>query len=497
MFDVVITLDPTCFEYIDNNFNDKEIKNEEMLLSSSINRAISIKNQNFKTLSSLLLNSSNIVNLHYADLKIFVNYFENLSVTDNNKVFRYLPLKRQPILFIISNPMNSFCEFAQSLPIELNKQIEMAIELAQDSKRIDDFGNPSCTTNRLIVVFKDQDSADRFYYDYSGRNYYSTCEHLYCCFIDNLTFECSLFNSNRNIYYGSEKFELPTCPLCLECIESTVTKINTIHLEYQNKSWQFYRENCKICQITAKENQELSLYCCLECEVQNNLWCCIICGFIGCDRYNNGHMLSHYEATGHRFSMILLENKRIWDYEEDRYVHKVFQHDLQGTTTGVASASVTDIKGGEFNFRISNIISEYDTIMEDQLENQRLHYMREIERMNQLNDQFIAHQIQKITELKLRNQEMKKAIASKELLTKEFNKKAAALLKKAQENEENVILTANLREGLDQEIAKLEQQSKGNESSISELDTVKEKIESKQKYKSELEAELNSLYSKL
>ena len=50
---------------------------------------------------------------------------------------------------------------------------------------------------------------------------------------------------------------------------------------------------------------------CAKCELKENLWLCLICGSLGCGRYQyggiggNGHGLGHFEETGHGVSVKL------------------------------------------------------------------------------------------------------------------------------------------------------------------------------------------------
>jgi BRCA1-associated protein len=48
----------------------------------------------------------------------------------------------------------------------------------------------------------------------------------------------------------------------------------------------------------------------------------LICGYIGCGRYEEADALYHYERSGHSLSMNL-ETNSIWDYSSDRFVHRV------------------------------------------------------------------------------------------------------------------------------------------------------------------------------
>lgn len=117
---------------------------------------------------------------------------------------------------------------------------------------------------------------------------------------------------------------------------------------------------------------------CAGCGAVSNLWICLICGFIGCGRcaatliggigaapptrprcrlppslsrpcsasrdsparpacgfppasprYAAGHAVSHYQQTGHCYSMEV-ETQRVWDYLNDGYVHRLIASKTHG-----------------------------------------------------------------------------------------------------------------------------------------------------------------------
>jgi hypothetical protein len=78
--------------------------------------------------------------------------------------------------------------------------------------------------------------------------------------------------------------------------------------------------NAAVAAVTA-----LSWTSCAQCSVRGDareaLWMCLICGHIGCGRYQASHAVQHYTKTHHRYS-IELQNQFIWDYIGDGYVHR-------------------------------------------------------------------------------------------------------------------------------------------------------------------------------
>jgi BRCA1-associated protein len=61
------------------------------------------------------------------------------------------------------------------------------------------------------------------------------------------------------------------------------------------------------------------------CGATENLWLCLVCGTVGCGRYAGAHAVRHFEETAHSFALDVA-TRRVWDYIEDDYVHRVVQN---------------------------------------------------------------------------------------------------------------------------------------------------------------------------
>lgn len=55
------------------------------------------------------------------------------------------------------------------------------------------------------------------------------------------------------------------------------------------------------------------------------LWICLICGHVGCGRYDQSHAFDHYQDTYHCYAMGLGQN-RVWDYVSDHWVDRLLQN---------------------------------------------------------------------------------------------------------------------------------------------------------------------------
>ena len=56
---------------------------------------------------------------------------------------------------------------------------------------------------------------------------------------------------------------------------------------------------------------------CAACGSQANLWICLICGHVGCGRYQGGHAYRHFGESAHLYALEL-GSQRVWDYVGDK-----------------------------------------------------------------------------------------------------------------------------------------------------------------------------------
>ena len=67
-----------------------------------------------------------------------------------------------------------------------------------------------------------------------------------------------------------------------------------------------------------------------------DVWICLICGRVGCGRYQQGHAVDHWRDSGHCYSLEL-QSQRVWDYAGDGYVHRLVQSKTGGKLVEVPS----------------------------------------------------------------------------------------------------------------------------------------------------------------
>lgn len=154
---------------------------------------------------------------------------------------------------------------------------------------------------------------------------------------------------------ASAAVELPTCAVCLERMDSTVTGLVTVNCQHTYHCACLQRwpdSRCPVCRYShtmsatgvsrqpngAGPADSSRATCCQLCGTQSDLWVCLICASVGCGRYKEGHAQQHYQETGHLYSLEL-ETQRVWDYPGDGYVHRLIQSQSDGKLVELPSAS--------------------------------------------------------------------------------------------------------------------------------------------------------------
>ena len=194
--------------------------------------------------------------------------------------------------------------------------------------------------------------------------------------------------------------ELPTCPVCLERMDETTGLLTILcqHVFHCTCLQKWSGGGCPVCRFThddfstrnntimkskkdyLENDYNAECLACETCHIDSNLWQCLICGKVGCGRYEAKHAFAHFEKSGHTFSMDL-ESKRVWDYTSDAYVHRIIQdaHDgaggklveLPGPRDG---HEVTALDSDEEDGKMQGVALEYTHLLTSQLESQRVYF---------------------------------------------------------------------------------------------------------------------------
>ncbi|KAI8593466.1 BRCA1-associated protein 2-domain-containing protein [Geranomyces variabilis] len=250
----------------------------------------------------------------------------------------------------------------------------------------------------VLVKFRTRDAADAFYAEYNGREYSSfEAETCHVVYIKNVEFKShaippyafpplpddpsSLFLPSRvanaspaassglqdddgqqpspsagspiksPLSAGSQLLELPTCPVCLDRMDASVSGLLTIvchHTFHCRCLSKWGDSSCPVCRYSSKfhtlsggvEDEDDMPNECMDCGSLENLWICLICGNIGCGRYQRGCAQSHFNETQHLYAMEL-ETQRVWDYAGDGYVHRLIQNRTDGKLVELPAPSRT------------------------------------------------------------------------------------------------------------------------------------------------------------
>lgn len=283
----------------------------------------------------------------------------------------------------------------------------------------------------VLMKFKDPHMAKKFKDEFNGKRFSKMDpETCHVVSIKEVVFKKSVFDKKEKTeipYLLTDPFttqrhemkapvhvELPTCPVCLERMDSEATGLITIPCQHTFhcqclEKWKNSR--CPVCRYSSirlsrnsavRQNGETSG--CSTCGCHENLWICLICGNIGCGRYNSKHAIQHYEDTTHCFAMDM-QTQRVWDYAGDNYVHRLVQNEVDGKLVEVEAdrsspsnqpnssghgASRTIEKDGSSATKFSRNKEyhlEYVQVLISQLESQREYYEMKLEQVNSTDSQ--------------------------------------------------------------------------------------------------------------
>jgi len=130
----------------------------------------------------------------------------------------------------------------------------------------------------------------------------------------------------------------------------------------------------------------------------DTLWVCLICAFVGCGRYQNTHMVNHFEQTLHRFT-VDVQDGYVWDYEGDGYVHRLAQrmeHAQDRFVVCGASSDSDDDMGdpAEENdmvvTKIESVATHYNHLLNSQLEEQYVFYTKKLQEAHRRIDKEVS-----------------------------------------------------------------------------------------------------------
>ncbi|KAI9741275.1 MAG: hypothetical protein M1834_002992 [Cirrosporium novae-zelandiae] len=191
--------------------------------------------------------------------------------------------------------------------------------------------------------------------------------------------------------------ELPTCPVCLERMDETTGLLTILcqHVFHCTCLQKWKGSGCPVCRygqdgLSKRSYKYKDAFIdneCSICHADSGLWICLICGNVGCGRYDLAHALAHYRETSHCFAMDM-STQRVWDYASDGYVHRILQNQSDGNMMELPAATANDPHQREvpddYDFvpreKLDNIGLEYTHLLTSQLESQRAYFEEILER---------------------------------------------------------------------------------------------------------------------
>ncbi|XP_062089939.1 BRAP2 RING ZnF UBP domain-containing protein 2-like isoform X2 [Humulus lupulus] len=269
----------------------------------------------------------------------------------------------------------------------------------------------------ILIRLDSQDSTDKFYKHFNGSRF-SSLEDEVCrvLFTVDVHYTGSVGHTQASPASSAEQ---PTCPVCLERLDQDMSGILTTicnHSFHCSCISNWTDSSCPVCRY-CQQQPEKSI--CNVCQTSENLWMCVICGFVGCGRYKEGHAIRHWKETQHCYSLEL-ETKRVWDYAGDNYVHRLIQSKTDGKLVELNSHCLHANDGHELcegvdfgfteallNSKVEAIVNEYNELLTNQLENQKLYFESLLQEVKEETEREISSAVEKAVTLKLQKLQAK------------------------------------------------------------------------------------------
>ncbi|GFQ04583.1 brca1-associated protein [Phtheirospermum japonicum] len=318
--------------------------------------------------------SANAQALHFSsgnprieEIRGIVHLYHNDVASSSPK----LPVDRKPLISVLGVPNHmtyaDFCQFCASF---IQHVLEMRIVRTEGLE----------DRYSILIRLDDQISADSFYRHFNGKRF-SSLEEETCrmFFTKDIHYTESIEHSHSS---SASSTEQPSCPVCLERLDHDTGGILTTicnHSFHCSCISRWTDSSCPVCRY-CQQQAEKSI--CYVCQTLENLWMCVICGFVGCGRYGEGHAISHWKETQHCYSLEL-ETQRVWDYSGDNYVHRLIQSKTDGKLVELNHHCSQNKDGyndctGYGDTHLDNevefIMNEYNELLTSQLESQKNYF---------------------------------------------------------------------------------------------------------------------------
>ncbi|KAJ8774281.1 hypothetical protein K2173_009712 [Erythroxylum novogranatense] len=316
-----------------------------------------------------------------------------------------LPVGRKTLVSVLGVPNHmtyaDFCQFCASFIQHISEMRIVRTDGMEDRYSI-------------LIRFDSQDSTDKFYLHFNGRQFNSleeeVCRVLFTVDVQFTGYTGTLEHTRSSLVTPTEQ---PSCPVCLERLDQDMGGILTTicnHSFHCSCISKWTDSSCPVCRY-CQQQPEKSI--CIVCQASENLWICVICGFVGCGRYKGGHAIRHWKETQHCYSLEL-ETQRVWDYVGDNYVHRLIQSKTDGKLVelnthclqakdGCGSCGCVDsgISEALISSKVEAIVNEYNELLATQLENQKLYFESLLQEVKEETEDEISEAVKKAVSQKL------------------------------------------------------------------------------------------------
>ncbi|BFZ57141.1 hypothetical protein PYCC9005_004191 [Savitreella phatthalungensis] len=286
--------------------------------------------------------------------------------------------------------------------------------------------------------------------------------------------------------------ELPTCVICLERMDDSVTGLLTILCDHTFhcsciRKWVETQSTCPVCRFSnaravleSKEPQACNI-----CLAEKNLWMCLICGNVACGRYESQHAIAHFTACEHAFAMDL-ESGRIWDYASDAYVHRLVQEKMDAKP----SASKQSFWQGKLESDHTDGGSEFEQLLATQLESQRLYYEDQVRTAAAR----ASAQAKELGTLSSKIEQLQLSRSSSEARLQESKQECAASRTASQKSETRALSLAGLARRLEQQY---KEEKSINDSLMQRILYLEHQLDAQQQKERSIELERDELKEEL